>query len=119
MSAVKAWDARTRARSMPCSAMNERAQRPANVVSSRRRDARIPWSVSVPLLPRCAARQPVGPGGSGAGRPRSGAGYTPASAPTRPSTIAVTRAWWSRSFWSAYASANSPTAVSKAGLRPR
>jgi len=35
MSAVNAWEARTSARSMPCRPMNERAQRPTNVVSSR------------------------------------------------------------------------------------
>ncbi|HET6395055.1 MAG TPA: hypothetical protein VFG13_19665 [Blastococcus sp.] len=35
MSAVNAWEASTTARSMPCSAMKCRTQRPENVVSSR------------------------------------------------------------------------------------
>lgn len=36
-----------------------------------------------------------------------------------PARTASTRAWWSRSFWSAYASAKVTSARSKASLRPR
>jgi hypothetical protein len=83
MRAVKACDAMTSARSIPCRSRNDRRQRPGNVASSRRTNARSPSSVSVPLLPLRARI------------------YTPVSAVIRPAAIAPSRAWWSRSFWSA------------------
>jgi hypothetical protein len=46
-------------------------------------------------------------------------GYTPRSAIRRPDAIAAVKAWKSRSFWSAYATANSAIAFSNTSDAPR
>jgi hypothetical protein len=61
----------------------------------------------------------VSSGGPVLDRPQARSDHTPASALIRPDAIASTSDWWSRSFWSAYLSANSRMATSKESLPPR